>query len=347
MKAVLFERGPAFRLAELPDPVAGPGEVLIRVGACGICASDLHLAEINAGVFDLPYPFVAGHELAGEIVAVGPGVRDLQAGQRVVANPLIPCGICPMCRRGHINLCRQPQALGLQRPGGFAEYVVAPAANALPVGDLSDTIAALTEPLACALHGLERLVPQAGDRVLLFGAGAIGLLLLQRIRGIAGHVTVVDLHTRRLELARQLGADAVLATADASVSALTAVAPASFDCVVDATGVPAVVERACEQVGPAGKLLLLGSGPAGATITVRPRLIQRWDKALVGSFGFGFQFAPALRLLQEGRIRTDLLLGEPYALEEYEQAFRAARAGEGAIKVQFASLQRAIWKPCG
>ena len=331
MKAVLFERGAKVRLAEVADPVVGDQDVLIRVGRCGICASDLHAEAIKD--FELPYPFVPGHELAGRVIEVGSDITHVRVGEHAVVQPLVPCGTCAFCHQGRINLCRNARLIGLHRPGGMAEYVMAPAANVHPSGDLPDRVAACTEPLACALHGLSQGEPRAADQVLIYGAGTIGLFFLQLIRHHgAGQVAVVDPHPRRLEKARQLGADQVLE----GEAGLEELAPLGFDCVVDATGVPGVVEAAFLHIAPAGKLLLLGSCPISASISVRPRGIQSRDIAVIGSFGFNFEFAPALRLLQEGRVSAELIATHHYPLEACQPAFEQAASGAEGVKIQIA-----------
>jgi len=136
MKAVLFDRDPEIRVGDVPDLEPGDDEVLVQVGACGICASELHVAGIKD--FDLPYPFVAGHEAAGVVAKVGKAVTNVEPGAHVAVQPAILCGTCRFCRSGHANLCQAPRHIGLHRPGGFAEYVAAPAANVHASGDLPD-----------------------------------------------------------------------------------------------------------------------------------------------------------------------------------------------------------------
>ena len=335
MKAVLFESDTQIRLAEMPDPTVGDRDVLIQVGRCGICASDLHAAQIKD--FELPYPFVPGHEVAGRVVEVGRAVDHVQVGGNVAVQPLVACGTCPHCQQGRMNVCRQAQAIGLHRPGGFAEYVVAPAQNVYLSGDLADGVAACAEPLACALHGLSRIGPRPADRVLMYGAGAIGLFFLQLVRNHgAGRTVVVDRHPHRLELARELGAEQVMVADDSQEAALAESTPTGFDCVVDATGVPAVVEAAVNHVAPAGRLLLLGSCPQAASISMRPRLVQSRDLAVVGSFGFSVEFYPALQLLREGRIHAEPIVTHCHPLDAYQEALAQAGSGEVGVKIQIA-----------
>ncbi len=334
MKAVRFDTDSRLELVEMPVPSIGEQDVLVQVGACGICASDLHLAEIKAGILDLPYPFVPGHEVAGTVVEVGTSITNVQVGEHVVVQPLLFCGTCPLCQKGRVNLCQNAQIIGLHCPGGFAEYLAVPARNAYPSGDLPDEIAACTEPLACALHGLARLDPNAADDVLIFGAGAIGLLFLQLVRNHnVGRITVVDLHPHRLERAMRLGAERVVTAEDAHGAVLRELSPAGFDCVVDATGVPAVVEDAFRRVAPGGKLLLLGSSPTRASITIRPRMIQYQDATVVGAIGFNYEFFPAIRLLHEGHVDVGPIVTHRYPLNAFEAAFEQARRGNEGVKI--------------
>jgi 2-desacetyl-2-hydroxyethyl bacteriochlorophyllide A dehydrogenase len=335
MRAVLFESGSHRRLVEMADPDVGDQDVLIRVGACGICASDLHLTEIKAGITDLPFPFVAGHEMAGTVVQVGAAVRTVRVGDRVVVYPGTNCGTCLPCRKGYSNLCQGGKGTGLHRPGGFADYVAVPEETVYACGDLPDIVAACTEPLACALHGLVRLDPRVADSVLIFGAGTIGLFFLQlvRQRGV-GRISVVDLYKHRLDVAQELGADHTIVADSAQESALAQVAPLGFDCVVDATGVPAVVETTFRHTAPAGKLLMLGSCASAAHISLRPRMIQRFDVTVVGAYGINHEFSAALQLLQEGRIRVEPIVTHQYALDDFAEAFRQAASGKEGIKIQ-------------
>ena len=335
MKAILFDRDSQIRLAQMSRPIPAEDEVLLRVGACGICASDLHLAQIKEAN-EFTYPVVAGHELAGAVVEIGRGVEGVQVGDHGVVHPAVPCYACSSCLAGRTNLCQNPHIIGLHRTGGFAEYVTAPAENLYLSGDLPDIVAALTEPLACALHGLNRLDPKITDSALIFGVGTIGLLLLQLMRSrIAGRITVVDLHERRLEIARQMGADQIAIADGSGGGGLATLSPEGFECVIDATGVPAVVEAAFDHIAPAGKLLMLGSCPTSASIRILPRMVQRREATVFGSFGFNLEFAPALQLLREDRIQTDAILTHTYSLDAFSEAFEMARSGKTAVKVAF------------
>src|ERR1700722_4383966 len=206
MRAIVLDRPGSFRVAEVPDPTPAPGQVVVKVDACGICGTDLHIMD---GEFPpTPYPITPGHEFAGTIAAVGADVTmDLPAGAPVAVDPSIYCGHCRRCRAGRGNLCENWAAVGDTVDGAFAEYVAVPAANAYRLAARLDRqTAAMVEPLACAVHGLRRLGPVFGDSVVLTGAGTMGLLLLQLlVHAGAGAVTVVDRVPDRLEGAPKPG----------------------------------------------------------------------------------------------------------------------------------------------
>jgi 2-desacetyl-2-hydroxyethyl bacteriochlorophyllide A dehydrogenase len=333
VKAALLDHASSVRVVKVPQPSVGDHDVLIQVGACGICASDLHLAQIKGS--DLPYPLVPGHEVAGTVVRAGQGVTNVRVGEHVVVQPAIACGICRLCQQGCPNLCLDAQIVGVHRPGGFAEYLAVPAQNAHSTGALPDGIAACTEPLACALHGLVRLAPRPADRVLITGAGTIGLFFLQLMRQqCTGPITVVDLHPHRLEMARRLGADQVVLADGCEEEMLTEQHPRGFDCVVDATGVPSAIEAAFRYLAPASKLLLLGSPPTAATISIHPRRVQRYDVTVAGAYSFSHEFTAALQLLQGGRVQAGPIVTHQYPLQAFPEAWEQARSGQESIKVQ-------------
>ena len=207
MCSVIWEAPGQLTVTETADPAPGHGELVIQVGACGICGTDVHIAD---GEFPpTPYPITPGHEFAGRVVARGPGVpADWRDGERVAVDPSLFCGHCRACRSGRGNLCANWNAIGDTVNGAFAEYVAVPAVNAYRIPDgVDDAQGALIEPLSCAVHGLRRIGPVIGEDILLTGAGTMGLLLLQLLN-MAGarSVSVVDRKAARLQAAKTLGA---------------------------------------------------------------------------------------------------------------------------------------------
>jgi 2-desacetyl-2-hydroxyethyl bacteriochlorophyllide A dehydrogenase len=270
MRAIVLDRPGSFRVAEVPDPTPGPGQVVVKVDCCGICGTDIHIMD---GEFPpTPYPITPGHEFAGTVAAVGPDVTmDLPVGARVAVDPGIYCGYCRRCRAGRGNLCENWAAIGDTIDGAFAEYVAVPAANVYRLPDGFDgQAAAMIEPLACAVHGLRRLGPVFGDSILLTGAGTMGLLLLQLLTHAgAGAVTVVDRVSDRLQVAGKLGAARV-------VTDIGELAGEKFEIVVDATGVPVVLQAApVEQVRGGLQRLRRVAGRGHAQPLAVPRLQRR------------------------------------------------------------------------
>ncbi len=329
MRAGIIEEPGDIRVGTVDDPTPGAGEIVVQVGACGICGTDLHIAD---GEFPpTPYPIVPGHEFSGEVVALGSGVEDIPKGARVAIDPSLFCGHCHFCRRGRGNLCENWGAIGDTVNGGFAEYVTVPAANAyLLPEEISFRETALIEPLSCAVLGIRRLAPQIGDSLLIFGAGTMGLLLLQlALRGGASEVSVVDPNTDRLTLAGRLGA----AHTATDAGELSEIEPLGFDCVIDATGVPKVIETAFDQVKRGGKMMVFGVAPGDARISLSPFRIYNDEITVLGSMAILFSYAPAVDLLLGGAIDTNALLSHKFALDEFPDALTVVREGRG-LKVQ-------------
>lgn len=329
MRAVVIEEPGTIAVQDVPEPEVEPGDVLVRVGACGICGTDLHIAD---GEFPpTPYPIIPGHEFAGEVVAVGSGVQSLREGTRVAVDPSLFCGHCHFCRRGRGNLCENWNAIGDTVNGGFAELVAVPEANAyvLPEG-LTYRQGALIEPVSCAVHGIHVLEPQIGDAVLIVGSGTMGLLLLQLVRHAgAARVAVLDLNARRLELAERLGATSTAT----ELGALMDQEPLGFDCVIDATGSPRAIEPALGAVKRGGKFLVFGVAAEEARVAVSPFRIYNDEITVLGSMAVLHSYGPAVELVAQGVIDTDTLITHAMALDEFPRALENVRTGVG-LKTQ-------------
>jgi NADPH2:quinone reductase len=330
MRAAVWQSPGDLVVEDRPDPQPGHDEIVVRVGACGMCGTDVHIAE---GEFPpTTYPIVPGHEFAGEVVSVGSEVDDISVGMHVAVDPSLFCGHCDYCRVQRGNLCRNWNAIGDTVDGAFAELVKAPARNAYELPDGTSLRAgALIEPLACAVHGVRRLEPEPGDSVLVTGAGTMGLLLLQLLtHDGAASITVVDRNERRLELARSLGATSV----ETEVGAATANGRRDgFDCVIDATGVPVVVQQGLDAVRRGGKFMVFGVAPSEARVEVSPFRIYNDEITLIGSMAVLYTFVQAIELLRSGVVDPEPLLTHTFPLDRFEDALSAMRAGEG-LKVQ-------------
>lgn len=334
MKAVVFEKAGKFVIKDLQYPCPERGEVTVRVAACGLCATDIHYLH---GTFLAQFPFVPGHELAGEIAEIGEGVTGFKKGEHVTVDPFINCGSCYFCLTDRPNHCLKMQGLGTTRNGGFAEFVAAPMQNIYRLSNrLSVQDAALTEPLACVLYGARRLELQAGSDVLLFGAGAIGLLLLQVLRQNGGtRVVVVDLLAERLEYAKALGATEIVIGTERDLERLKEMSPLGFDAVVEATGVPAVAEKAVSYVKPTGKLMYFGVNPPEATIRFSPFEVYRKDIKIIGTFAAPHTFYAAIGMLEQRRVEVEPLISHRFQLEEFPKALEMVKSKSQSRKILF------------
>lgn len=329
MRAVVIQEPGKLAVAEVPDPAPAAGQVVVAPRAVGICGTDLHILD---GEFPpAPYPLVPGHEFAGEVVAVGAGVRGVHTGDRVAVDPSLFCGQCVYCRRQRGNLCERWGAIGDTVDGAFAEYVAVPAANAHPVPEtMTWAAAALVEPLSCVVHGLRRLAIAPGSELLVVAAGTIGLLLLQAARRSgAATVAVVDTDAKRRALAERLGADTVCGSVDELVEARGI----GFEYAIEATGVPAAAEAALRGLARGGTLLVFGVSPADATVPLSPFRAYNDELTILGSMAVLHTFEPAMNLMSSGAIAADQMVTHTYPLEAFDEAVAAAR-GRAGLKVQ-------------
>jgi 2-desacetyl-2-hydroxyethyl bacteriochlorophyllide A dehydrogenase len=334
VKAAYYQSPRELDVREAPDPEPGPNEVLVRVAACGICGTDQHIYD---GDFFPSYPLIGGHELAGDVVALGPqdyetGIRE---GDRVAVDPSLFCGSCFFCQRGQGNQCLNWNAIGVTRNGGFADYVVAPTANVYPIGDMDYEVAAFIEPISCVVYGLQRLRIPLGANALIYGAGPIGLLMFQLVRnGGASTVAIVDLREEKLEVARsRLGAKEVVLGGPEADDELCEISPLGFDVVIDCTGVPTVVQHMFTHVRDNGKALFFGVNPTGARVALSPYDVYRGDLEIHGSFALRYTFHDAVALLESGSVDVKPLLSDRFPIERFPEALELAGSCE-AFKVQ-------------
>src|SRR5712691_3913046 len=337
MRAVIIDAPASIRADNVPEPTPRSDELLIRVEACGICGTDLHIID---GVSPLArYPIVPGHEFAGEVVALGcdiaqnngNGGTNITVGSRVAIDPNLYCGHCDFCRTGHENLCLYYSALGVTTNGAIAQYVAVPLATAYVLPNtISWREAALIEPISCAVHAMHRLNPRPGDTFLIVGAGTMGLILVQlALRSGASKVAVVDLNTQRLQRAKKLGVDFI----QTDINKLLEDEPLGFDCVIDVTGVASAMEGAFATVKRGGKLLVFGVAPSEARISLSPFRIYNDEITVLGSMAVLHSFGPALNLLSSGAINTEVMLTTALPLEDFPNALSMVRRGEG-VKTQ-------------
>ena len=325
MKAAVIEQKNILKTQEVDVPEPSENEVLIEVYASGICGTDLHIYQ---GDYKGTYPIIPGHEFSGIVRKAGAAVRNFKEGDRVAVEPNLSCGVCYDCLNNRQHFCENVQAVGVTRQGGFAQYVCAPEAAVFSIGDLSFEEAAFMEPLSCVLHGVEEVQPDLADKVLLIGAGPIGLLLLQSflVKGCS-EITVVDRDSSRLDLAKDLGAACV--TTD-----LQTLEKEAYHIVCDATGVTAVIELTLDYVRPSGKILWFAVPHKDAVAQVP--LFRMFEKeiSIYSSYTSLRNSWQAIHLLQNRRIRVDKLISHKLPLEEFEKGLKIIEThSEPAMKI--------------
>lgn len=333
MRAVVFERPHEYVVTEVPDPEPGPGEVRLRTVVTGVCGTDRHLL---AGGFLARYPLIPGHEIVGAVDRLGAGVTGLAPGELVAADNTVLCGHCDSCRRDRPLYCRNFYSLGVTGPGGFAEYVAVRAEKCFPLAGLDPLVAVLTEPLACAVHGLDVLDLRPGSDVLVFGAGPTGLLLAQLLlHGGAARITVAAPSEHKLALARSFGVDRTVHIGregpGEAVPRLRADAPDGYDVVVEATGSPAVLAGCAELTRTGGTVLVYGMADAADRVPFSPYEIFARELTIKGSFAQTHCFDRALLALRTGRVRTEGIVTDPVRLADFPRAL-AAVATSASVK---------------
>ncbi len=333
MRAAVLREFGELTVQDVPVPVAGPGEVLVRVRACGICGTDLKIVAGGfRGTWPPALPFIIGHEWSGEVAALGPGTErsGLAPGMRVVAENHTGCGSCPMCRAGRYNLCervREPgfKLYGHTAPGALAEYAVRPAVALHRVPDeVSPVAAALVNQGALTVHAARRTGLGPGDTAAVFGPGLLGLLMLQVARAAGASEVIMVGRGQRLAAARELGSTTVVdyEQADPVAGVRAATGGRGVDHVFDCSGNTAVIGQALRSVRRGGSVALLGLA-GGATADLPVDLVTLDELNVLGVRSSPNAYPAMIALLASGAIRTELLTADRYPLSAVAAAFAA------------------------
>jgi L-idonate 5-dehydrogenase len=343
MRAAVLTAKERLEVEARDDAPLAAGEVRVRIANGGICGSDLHyFHHYRMGDFPVIGPFVLGHEGAGTVAEIGPGVSGLTLGDTVAVNPSQACGDCECCRSGRELLCSDMRFIGSSRrtphmQGLFTQHFVTPAAQCVPVGNgVSAETAAFAEPLSVALHAAGQAGPLLGRSVLITGSGPIGSLICIAVR-LAGarHVTMADVLDEPLKAAEGIGADRTVNLAKAGDGAL--IDPARprghFDVAFDASGHPDAVVNCLKAVRPDGVFVQVGMFK-NPMVPMPVDLIMAKELTLKTSYRFDKEFAWAVQYLSEGRVDVSSLLTHRFPLEDVMEAFQTASDRTRAMKVQ-------------
>ena len=326
MKAALTFGPGDIRVECMTDPVPDSGEVLVKVGGCGICGGDYSGHKPGANkLAKRREPTIAGHEVAGTVAARGAGIQGLPIGSRVAVSPNRPCGRCPPCHQGMSHLCENRIPHPRQKGGGFAEYTAVFPQQCYPIDDGTSMIAAaVTEPLACCLHSTSRIHVRPGDCVAILGGGLNAQLFLQltRLKG-ARRVVLIDSIEERLKMASTLGADAVIDSSTTSFEEIERQFPRGADIVINTRGSLEFTELAFKLCAIGARLLCYGVARAGKTVPLEPHLIWRKEIQLIGGRSYNNTFGAALDLINSRRIQVAPLVTRTVNLERYAEMVAA------------------------
>lgn len=335
MKASRFLGNKTFAVADLPTPHAGPGELVLRNQVCGVCGTDVHIYHGEPGSADVNPPVVLGHEYSGEVVEVGEGVTGFAVGDHVTVDPNIYCGHCAYCQNGKKQLCPSMEAIGVTRDGGFAQYSRIPASQAFK---LEPTVpweaAAMAEPLACCLHGIDLAGIQVGDKVCVVGGGAIGLLMVQlaKLSG-ASQIVLSEPNEKRRQVGLQLGANTALdPTRPDAQEAFAQVLDGGANVVIECVGNVPAVKSAFQFAGKGATVLLFSVPKVDATFDLPLFDVYKKELTIKGSFVNPDTHARAVALINSGKVDFGPIITHRFTLDQLPEAI-AMQMSDASIKV--------------
>jgi len=339
MKAIVKRSAePGIEIVDMQKPGVGESDILVRILAGSLCGSDVHIYEWTAGYEWVPMPIVLGHEFAGEVVEVGRNIKGIAAGERITALPAMPCGECEFCQIGQVSKCRKRYVLGLTQNGAFAEYmIIKGGAEIMRIPDnVSSEEASLCEPLAISLNGIDLSGIKPGQTAAVFGPGPIGLLTIQLLKA-AGAGKIVATGTgadkRRLEIAKQLGADVIIDVEQGEPVEQIKTAAGTLDFVFEATGIPHTISQGLQILKKGGKVMVMGIHAEKASFN--PIDLVRQSKSLIGVYGYDRNtWSRGLRLMSAGKIDIAPIITHRLAFSQGKEGFEMALS-RTAAKVVF------------
>jgi threonine dehydrogenase-like Zn-dependent dehydrogenase len=323
MKAAVWYGPKDLRIEDAPMPAPGPEEVLIKVKACGVCGTDVHIYEGDKGSNDVAPPRILGHEMSGVVEEVGSSVNDIRPGDRVCVDPNILCGRCYYCHNGIGHFCENMRGVGTTIDGGFAEYCGVDRKAVYPVpDDMPFELACMAEPVACCLHGMDMCNIRPGSHVVVIGGGMIGLIMLQlaKVSG-ASKVVLIEPVAGKREKALQLGASFTIDPASGDVKRELAEGGVTrVETAIECVGLPATMSMAVDLAGRKSVVMMFGLTKPDDTIPIKPFEIFRKETEIKASFINPYTQSRAIELLSSGRIDVVSMQCDPIPLEELEAA---------------------------
>lgn len=323
MKAAVFFGKHDLRVTETDIPPVKEKQVRVRVKYCGVCGTDYHIYNGDAGAAEVTPPVIIGHEFSGIVDAVGPGVKSVKVGDKVAVDPNDMCGECYFCRNGQAHFCRNFKGYGTTDNGGFAEYVIVPEKQVYKVPDsMPLQTAALAETVSCCVHGIDLCNLKPGQNVLIIGCGPTGALMLQLAKSAgAGKIIVSEIVKEKRELALKYGADVVVDPVNEDLAAVLKENAENVDCVIECAGTVYTAEQAINLAGKGAVVMLFGLTSPGDFIKIRPYDIFQKEITIRSSFINPYTFNRAINLLATGRVRTDGIISDIIPIDEISRVF--------------------------
>ena len=330
MKAIQITEPNKIEIIECPRPIPKDGEALLKVLYCGICGADI--ASYTGTQPFTTYPRIPGHEFSAEVVSVGENDRGIKVGDTVTCNPYFNCGECYACKRGIVNACVDNKTMGVQRDGGFAEYITMPVSRIIDGRGISAKELALIEPFAISCHALSRADIPRGSRVLIMGAGPIGLFALMRAKALGLRVMIADMLESRLRLAGEYGADRTVNVKKENLSyaATEFTERCGFDACIEACGTPETFLTCINEATHGANIILIGNGKRETTFL--HSIILKKELNIFGSRNaLTKDFEELIELVKTGSINVLSLVSRVYPFERVKDAFDSLKNNDGTI----------------
>ena len=324
MKAAVLEEVKKIAVKDIPRPELEPEEILVKIAACGICGTDIKLYE---GKYTAKTPVVLGHEYAGKVVEIGKEVKNIKIGDRIVPDPNESCGACNWCRSARPCFCNDLAAYGVLKDGGFAEYAKLGEKGAYKIPDSLDyESASFTEPVSCAVHGVDRINYKPGDNVLIIGGGAMGQIHLQlALNSGVNQLILAEVEEDRIDMAKKFGAAHVInpKKTELKKAVLDLTDGSGPDVVVEVVGHTSTISQAIDVAGKTAKVLIFGFAPEGEKASFIPFDVLSKELTIMGSWVNPYTFPRALDILASKKVDVKPLISMRIPLDKIMDGFNA------------------------